>query len=275
MSHLNAEFAAFRWLIETGSELDEQREQLLRPAAAGLPGTPRGDLVCSCHGVGAGDLRAAVAAGSDTLPELCAATRAGTGCGTCRPEVAAVLARFAGTPQQAEEPPAAACAVAEPSARSGNSAAAGLPELAVPPEGAIPATPEAAAGAGVSPSEPVAPTPVTAAARPLLAVPPASVAAATPEPPAPPASAVALPALVGPPASAGAAALKRHEPLAATVTPTAVLPESGGTPSSADGAALDGSGAPPAEPAGPTSAPPSRSGQPRGGAPERAEKAVV
>ena len=99
----NAEFAAFRWLIETGSELDEQRRQLLRPAAAGLPGTPRGDLVCSCHGVGTGDLHAAIAAGSETLPELCAATRAGTGCGTCRPEVAALLARFAAG---AIEPPA-------------------------------------------------------------------------------------------------------------------------------------------------------------------------
>ena len=93
----NAEFAAFRRLIETGSELDEQREQLLRPAAAGLPGTPRGRLVCSCHGVGEGDLRAAVAAGSATLTALCAATRAGTGCGTCRPEVAAVLAESADT----------------------------------------------------------------------------------------------------------------------------------------------------------------------------------
>ena len=92
-----AEFAAFRRLIESGTELDEQREQLLRPAAAGLPGTPRGRLVCSCHGVGADDLRAAVGSGSTTLPELCAATRAGTGCGTCRPEVAAVLAKFVAT----------------------------------------------------------------------------------------------------------------------------------------------------------------------------------
>ena len=112
----NAEFAAFRWLIETGSELDEQRRQLLRPAAAGLPGTPRGDLVCSCHGVGTGDLHTAIAAGSETLPELCAATRAGTGCGTCRPEVAALLARFAGTPRPADEPPANAGAIEPPPA---------------------------------------------------------------------------------------------------------------------------------------------------------------
>ena len=112
----SAEFAAFRWLIETGSELDEQRRQLLRPAAAGLPGTPRGDLVCSCHGVGTGDLHAAIAAGSETLPELCAATRAGTGCGTCRPEVAALLARFAGTPRPADEPPPNAGAIEPPPA---------------------------------------------------------------------------------------------------------------------------------------------------------------
>jgi len=137
-----AEFAAFRRLIESGTELDEQREQLLRPAAAGLPGTPRGRLVCSCHGVGADDLRTAVAAGSATLPELCAATRAGTGCGTCRPEVAAVLDRFVGTRPAAQasgdvrgptpergEPPAAR---GEPSARPGLTAPAVSSDAAVP-----------------------------------------------------------------------------------------------------------------------------------------------
>ena len=135
----NAEFAAFRRLIETGSELDEQREQLLRPAAAGLPGTPRGRLVCSCHGVGADDLSAAVAAGSATLAELCAATRAGTGCGACRPEVAAFLVDSADAPRAPVEPFANAGAAApEPSApMAAERARATAPERCEPTAAAV------------------------------------------------------------------------------------------------------------------------------------------
>ena len=159
-----AEFAAFRRLIESGSELDEQREQLLRPAAAGLPGTPRGRLVCSCHGVGGDDLRAAVGSGCTTLAELCAATRAGTGCGTCRPEVAAVLARFVGTRPAAQasgdvrgpiaergEPPAAR---GEPSSLPGLTASAVSSGAAVPKS---PAAPRAATALPVAALEPQPP----------------------------------------------------------------------------------------------------------------------
>jgi assimilatory nitrate reductase catalytic subunit len=48
-------------------------------------GPPPSALVCACHGVTEAAIRAAAAAG--------AATAAGTGCGSCRPEVAALLAR--------------------------------------------------------------------------------------------------------------------------------------------------------------------------------------
>ena len=161
----NAEFAAFRQLIETGSELDEQREQLLRPAAAGLPGSPRGRLVCSCHGVGADDLRAAVAAGSATLAELCAATRAGTGCGTCRPEVAAFLAESAGTGASTPES-------SEPMAAAVNPTAA-LPALTGPSESASAAAPE--------PCEPMASDVTSIAALSARAGPPGSARAAAPE----------------------------------------------------------------------------------------------
>ena len=169
----NAEFAAFRWLIETGSELDEQREQLLRPAAAGLPGTPRGDLVCSCHGVGADDLRAAIAAGSGTVPELCAATRAGTGCGTCRPEVAALLASFAAAPPQTEEPPAGAGARTPIPCDQADAAAAAPAALTAPPG--------CSGDAARERSEPIPAAVTSAAALPVLAGPPGSAAPATPE----------------------------------------------------------------------------------------------
>ena len=173
----NAEFAAFRRLIETGSELDEQREQLLRPAAAGLPGTPRGRLVCSCHGVGADDLSAAVAAGSATLAELCAATRAGTGCGTCRPEVAAFLAESAGTPRPRVEPSAGTGAStpesSEPMAAAVNPTAA-LPVLTGPSESAGAAAPRS------SDSPPAAPASTTKSV-PTLAGQPRGEPAARPE----------------------------------------------------------------------------------------------
>ena len=40
--------------------------------------------VCNCNAVNAGTLRSAIRDGADDLPKLIAATRAGTGCGTCK-----------------------------------------------------------------------------------------------------------------------------------------------------------------------------------------------
>ena len=47
--------------------------------------------ICTCNGVSKGRIAQAVFNGQDTLQAVCAATRAGTGCGTCKPEVQAVL----------------------------------------------------------------------------------------------------------------------------------------------------------------------------------------
>lgn len=47
--------------------------------------------VCDCVGVNAGHLRAAIAAGHNTLNKLMAATKAGTGCGQCKGKIKAVL----------------------------------------------------------------------------------------------------------------------------------------------------------------------------------------
>ncbi|MCR5887320.1 molybdopterin-dependent oxidoreductase [Hymenobacter sp. J193] len=84
------EFQEFRELITNKTELSDKRLQLLR---SGRPAAPvLGKLVCSCNNVGRDNLRQAIGAGCETLKELCATTGAGTGCGSCRPEVQQILA---------------------------------------------------------------------------------------------------------------------------------------------------------------------------------------
>ena len=58
-----------------------------RPAEGPTPEPP----VCVCHGVGASAITAAIAAGSTTIGEIGAATRAGTNCGSCKPELRTLL----------------------------------------------------------------------------------------------------------------------------------------------------------------------------------------
>jgi ferredoxin-nitrate reductase len=84
-----SEFQEFRELIANKTELSDKRLQLLRSGSKAVP--VLGKLVCSCNNVGADNLRLAIAAGCDNLKELCATTGAGTGCGSCRPEVQRIL----------------------------------------------------------------------------------------------------------------------------------------------------------------------------------------
>ncbi len=56
----------------------------------GLAG-PAVTTVCACHGVTQDDLEEAIGAGADDLSTLGNVTAAGTGCGSCRPELAALL----------------------------------------------------------------------------------------------------------------------------------------------------------------------------------------
>ncbi|MEL6521561.1 MAG: molybdopterin-dependent oxidoreductase [Pseudomonadota bacterium] len=67
-------------------------------ALAGRPGADRPDpgaTVCSCYGVGINILKAEIAAGAATVEELGQRTCAGTNCGSCKPELAALLAQAA------------------------------------------------------------------------------------------------------------------------------------------------------------------------------------
>ncbi|OGX91583.1 nitrate reductase [Hymenobacter coccineus] len=83
------EFQEYRALIANKTELGDQRLQLLRSGSKAVP--VLGKLVCSCNNVGADNLRLAIAGGCGSVPALGAATGAGTGCGSCRPEVQRLL----------------------------------------------------------------------------------------------------------------------------------------------------------------------------------------
>jgi len=84
-----SEFQEFRSLISNKIELNEKRIQLLRRGNKVEP--VLGKLVCSCNNVGSGNILNKIAKGCHTLKELCDTTGAGTGCGSCRPEVNRLL----------------------------------------------------------------------------------------------------------------------------------------------------------------------------------------
>ncbi|WP_438042123.1 FAD-dependent oxidoreductase [Sorangium sp. So ce128] len=56
-------------------------------------------IVCNCHKVSEATLREAIEGGACSLDAACAATKAGTGCGSCRGEVAQLVARHAPSPE--------------------------------------------------------------------------------------------------------------------------------------------------------------------------------
>jgi nitrite reductase (NADH) large subunit len=81
--------------------LPENRAELLFPLAAESPELSLEDLpdsaqVCNCNGVSKGQLVQAISNGCRSYKALCDATRAGTGCGSCKPQIQAVLASAAG-----------------------------------------------------------------------------------------------------------------------------------------------------------------------------------
>lgn len=86
-----AEFVEYKDLIHNRTELSDKRLSLLRSGQAPRP--VLGRLVCSCNSVGEGNLQEAIRTGTTDLGKLCQTTGAGTGCGSCRPEVRAILER--------------------------------------------------------------------------------------------------------------------------------------------------------------------------------------
>ena len=67
-------------------------------ALAGVPGADqpsKGAEVCACFGVGVEDIRTAVAGGCRTVAALGEKLSAGTNCGSCRPELQALIDQMA------------------------------------------------------------------------------------------------------------------------------------------------------------------------------------
>lgn len=84
-----SEFLEFKDLIANGIELSDKRLELLRSGKKADP--VMGKLICSCNNVGEGNLKTCIAGGCKDFTALCTQTGAGTGCGSCRPEVRAIL----------------------------------------------------------------------------------------------------------------------------------------------------------------------------------------
>lgn len=84
-----SEFAEFKSLIESEIELGDKREKLLR--SGGGSKEVKGEIICSCGNVGKGNLTEAIQGGCHQLHTLCQSTGAGLGCGSCKPEVKALL----------------------------------------------------------------------------------------------------------------------------------------------------------------------------------------
>jgi nitrite reductase (NADH) large subunit len=96
--------------FENGLELPEERARLLfdlggEPAETGPADLPADAQVCNCNGVAKSAICDAVAAGCRTVGAVMDRTRAGKGCGTCKPAVARIVEWAAGG--EVEEDPAA------------------------------------------------------------------------------------------------------------------------------------------------------------------------
>jgi nitrite reductase (NADH) large subunit len=90
--------------FDRASPLPAARAELLFPgsgaerprSAAELPDDAQ---ICNCNGVSKGRLVDAIRGGFRTLASLSGATRAGTGCGTCKAQLRAILNSVAGGPE--------------------------------------------------------------------------------------------------------------------------------------------------------------------------------
>jgi assimilatory nitrate reductase catalytic subunit len=87
--------ASREWAI--AQLLERHKKHRARLAViAGRPGkgaVDRGQIVCSCFGIGAGEIAAAAVRGCTTLASIGEALQAGTNCGSCRAEIRSILER--------------------------------------------------------------------------------------------------------------------------------------------------------------------------------------
>jgi nitrite reductase (NADH) large subunit len=96
--------------FDRGELVPDNRAELLFPIPPDGPASSVAELsdgaqICNCNGVTKGRIVTAVRDGCLTLKALCDATRAGSGCGSCKPQIQAVL-ELAGGGLVAEDPAA-------------------------------------------------------------------------------------------------------------------------------------------------------------------------
>jgi nitrite reductase (NADH) large subunit len=97
-----------RQLFDRGEVLPANRAELLFPLSGESKALDSADMpddtqICNCNGVSKGKIVSAVKGGKRSLKMLCDATRAGTGCGSCMPQVKALL-DFASGGQVVDDP---------------------------------------------------------------------------------------------------------------------------------------------------------------------------
>ncbi|MDQ7000453.1 MAG: molybdopterin-dependent oxidoreductase [Mariprofundus sp.] len=80
-----------RKLMLEGRDVGELRPYLLAPGGPINKEDTKGKIICACQNVGELELKVAIRDGSDTIETLKASTMAGTGCGSCVPEIKRLL----------------------------------------------------------------------------------------------------------------------------------------------------------------------------------------
>lgn len=83
------EFNEFRKLISEKTELTDKRINLLRSGKTTAPAI--GKIVCSCNQVGEGNIMHLIKTQHANLASICSQTGAGTGCGSCKPEITRMI----------------------------------------------------------------------------------------------------------------------------------------------------------------------------------------
>jgi nitrite reductase (NADH) large subunit len=87
--------------LSAGTPQPSNRAALFFDLRDGAPSPTVAELgpdarICDCNNVSKGEIEAAMADGCESLSDVCAATRAGTGCGSCRKRIVDLIA--CGTP---------------------------------------------------------------------------------------------------------------------------------------------------------------------------------
>jgi assimilatory nitrate reductase catalytic subunit len=80
-----------RKLMLEGRDVGELRPYLLAPTSPINKADTKGKIICACNNVGALELKAAIAGGNSSIEALKSCTMAGTGCGSCIPEIKRLL----------------------------------------------------------------------------------------------------------------------------------------------------------------------------------------